>query len=76
LRTFFGDLAGVALSLHHLVFAVVPAFAVLGFYRLWLGIVEKWPDCFYAANSGLLDDKYRHVEPVYRTHASLTSFVG
>src|SRR5471030_1069716 len=24
--------------------SVVPAFAVFGLYRLWIGIVEKWPD--------------------------------
>ncbi len=26
---------------------IIPAFAILGFYRLWLGIVEKWPKTFY-----------------------------
>jgi hypothetical protein len=46
---------------------VLPAFAVFGFYRLWLGTVEKWPDSFYAKarDPKCLDKKYWHVEPIY-----------
>ena len=48
---------------------ILPAFAIFGFYRLWLGIVEKWPDSFYAKDkdSKYLDGKYWHVEPTYCT---------
>jgi hypothetical protein len=55
---------------------VVPAFAVFGFYRLWLGVVEMWPERFYHANrkgdlnsngTEELEEKYWHVEPIYRT---------
>lgn len=50
--------------------AILPASAVFGFYRFWLGIVECKPQCFYYSKDerkGLLDEKYWHVEPVYRT---------
>lgn len=53
------------------VIGVLPASAVFGFYRLWLGIVERYPDKFYfKAEMRLLkpDKKYWHVEPVYRTN--------
>jgi len=26
---------------------VLPAFSTFGFYRLWFGLVELWPDSFY-----------------------------
>ena len=54
------------------VIGVLPAFAVFGFYRLWLGIVEMFPDKYYfkaerPRRQSELDKKYWHVEPVYRT---------
>jgi len=45
---------------------VVPAFAILGIYRIWLGITEWWPHCFYPELSNEVPEPYRHVEPVYR----------
>ncbi len=29
---------------------VLPAASLFGFYKLWISIMEKWPDCFYEAN--------------------------
>jgi len=46
---------------------VVPAFAVLGFYRLWIGLVESNPDRYYTPSIDKLDEKYWHTEPTYRT---------
>lgn len=34
---------------------VLPAFSTFGFYRLWFGLVEIWPDSFYQKND---DGKY------------------
>lgn len=45
---------------------VVAAFAIFGFYRIWLGIVESWPGCFYASAIGTIPLKYQHVEPTFR----------
>lgn len=48
---------------------VLPAFAVFGFYRMWLGIVELCPKCFYSpwpANEQALPQKHWHVEPTFR----------
>ena len=30
---------------------VLPAFSTFGFYRLWFGLVELWPDSFYQKNA-------------------------
>ncbi len=38
-------------TLQEIVTGVVPAFAVFGFYRLWLAIVEFWPACFYQSEA-------------------------
>lgn len=59
-----------AAAAHLVVHGIIPAFAVFGFYRLWVGIVELWPTCFYAANIDELDPKYHHVEPTFRTSAT------
>ncbi len=40
---------------------VVPAFAVFGFYRLWLAVVEFWPTRFYQCE-GDQDDTTRRTE--------------
>ena len=45
--------------------SVVPAFGILGLYRLWLGIIECCPDTFYAKDKKLLDSKHHHIEPTY-----------
>lgn len=55
---------------HLVVHGIIPAFAVFGFYRLWLGIVELWPTCFYAATTAEVDLKYRHWEPTFRNCAT------
>jgi hypothetical protein len=47
---------------------IVPAFAIFGFYRLWLGIIELWPDSFYVSTENRdskLEEKKRYVEPTY-----------
>lgn len=33
--------------------SIVPAFAVFGFYRLWIGIVECRPSCFYYSKDNI-----------------------
>src|SRR5437870_760073 len=45
--------------------AVVPAFAIFGFYRIWLGVIEIWPKTFYAP-IGEVPETYRHFEPAFR----------
>lgn len=47
--------------------AVVPSFVLLGFYRIWLGIIECCPQMFYYSSYGHegLDEKYKWVEPIY-----------
>jgi len=41
---------------------VVPAFAVFGFYRLWLALIEFWPTRFYQWERDQ-DDTTRRIEP-------------
>lgn len=45
---------------------VLPAFAIFGFYRFWLAIIDCKPDIFYASDVRFIDENYRHVEPTYR----------
>jgi hypothetical protein len=45
---------------------VLPAFAIFGMYRIWLGIVEFQPQWFYRANIVQVPAEYRHVEPTFR----------
>ena len=49
---------------------VLPAFSTFGFYRLWFGLVELWPDLFYQKDD---DGKYKteddskaeiHISPI------------
>jgi hypothetical protein len=56
----------VGASWNYAVRGVLPAFAVFGFYRWWLAIIELLPDCFYASCATSIDKRYRHVEPTYR----------
>jgi hypothetical protein len=53
------------------VYAVLPAFSVFGCYRLWLGIVERFPGAFYCRRRSRLgeglEERYWHVEPIYYT---------
>ena len=42
--------------------SVVPAFAVFGFYRLWLSIVELCPSCFYQAAADQ-EENIKAIEP-------------
>jgi hypothetical protein len=47
-------------SLQFVIIGVLPAFAVFGFYRLWLGIIERSPDKYYfkaETSSELGDDR-------------------
>jgi hypothetical protein len=39
---------------------------VLAIYRIWLGIIESFPDYFYVSSPDALDESYRHIEPTYR----------
>ncbi len=48
---------------------IVPAFGIFGFYRIWLGIVEIVPDCFYF-HSGNLPVQIKHVDPYYRLNVN------
>jgi len=50
---------------HLVAHGVVPAFAIFGFYRFWLSIVEGNPDWFYASDANQVG-KYQHAEPTYR----------
>ena len=43
---------------------VLPAFAVFGFYRLWLGIVERFPDIFYNKERKAFQNKNWHSDPI------------
>lgn len=51
--------------------AVVAAFAIFGIFRIWLGIIELWPECFYAPIDKI-PEKYRHVEPTFRRDGERT----
>jgi hypothetical protein len=44
---------------------VVAASAILGIYRLWLGLIETFPETFYASSVDEMPE-YRHVEPIFR----------
>jgi hypothetical protein len=55
--------AVVNLILH----GVIPAFAIYGFYRLWIGLVERKADRYYASDISKLDEAYWHTEPTYRS---------
>jgi hypothetical protein len=57
-----------------IVHGVIPAFATFGFYRLWMGIVEFKPDCFYAKTAADVPTKYQRSEPTYLTEMSSTGF--
>lgn len=53
---------------HLVVHGILPAFPLFGCYRLWLAIVEAYPDAFYSSK-GAVPQKYEHIEPTYRTKA-------
>jgi hypothetical protein len=53
-------------SLNYVISGVLPAFAIFGFYRIWLGIVESRPNHFYTGGRIQIPKEYRHVEPVFR----------
>jgi len=42
------DSAPLAGGLHYAIRGILPAFAVFGLYRLWLALIELYPDFFYA----------------------------
>src|SRR5713101_3806915 len=44
---------------------VVPAFAVFGIYRLWLGIIELRPAWFYFSDLSQLKVEHRRLEPTH-----------
>jgi hypothetical protein len=44
-------------------YGVVPAFAAFGFYRIWLGLLECKPDCFYVKCKADLPEEYKNSEP-------------
>lgn len=46
-----------------LVHSVIPAFAVFGFYRMWIGVIELKPDVFYFDSEQQLPERFRKVEP-------------
>lgn len=46
-----------------ILYGVIPSFAIFGFSRLWLGIVEMRPAMFYGAESIPEGDKGNKVEP-------------
>jgi hypothetical protein len=55
-------------TLRQTVAGVVPAFAIFGLYRLWLGIVELFPTYFYQHDHEQ-DPSIRDVEPsIERVH--------
>ncbi len=45
--------------LHVVLRGVMPAFSAFAFYRLWLGVVEFSPTCFYLSNQQDLPFTYR-----------------
>ena len=51
--------ASAQLALHD----VIPAFAIFGFYRAWLGIVELRPKWFYKEFPADVREEYRNNEP-------------
>lgn len=59
--------------LHIVIHGVIPAFAVFGFYRLWLGRMELHPERYYETNPAKLPQKYRIGEPTYRPIANVKS---
>ncbi len=54
---------GFAETLRQVIAGVVPAFAVFGFYRLWLAIVEISPTTFYYQNVAAQPDDAKGIEP-------------
>ncbi|MFN0135682.1 MAG: hypothetical protein ACKVS9_06130 [Phycisphaerae bacterium] len=60
----------------HLLLGIIPAFGVFGLYRFWLAAIEFSPQSFYkskrvsdgdsSAKTDGLEQKYWHVEPIYR----------
>lgn len=42
--------------------SVLPAFAVFGFYRLWLALIEIWPRYFYARNQKELPETIQQIK--------------
>ena len=58
----WGGLTVFQIILH----GVIPAFAVFGFYRLWLAIIEIWPRCFFVKYKFMLSIKYwQSEEPTF-----------
>lgn len=53
-------------TLRQTVAGVIPAFAIFGFYRIWLGIVELFPTRFYQRNDQQ-DPSIREIEPSIET---------
>jgi len=48
---------------------VIAAFAIFGFYRFWLGIIEGSPKFFYVPEQEMeaaIPKEYWHVEPTFR----------
>lgn len=64
----------------HLLLGIVPAFGVFGLYRFWLASIECSPKTFYkakrvpdgdpSAKTDGLEEKFWHVEPIYRQRFS------
>lgn len=46
-----------------LIHSVIPAFAVFGFYRMWIGVIELKPELFYLERDEQLPETFRGVEP-------------
>lgn len=78
-----GKVSSGATVWHHLLVGISPAFGVFGLYRFWLGKIESSPGTYYkskrvadghadAATDGL-EEKFWHVEPIYRQKFSKPS---
>ena len=43
--------------------AMLPSLGVFGFYRIWLGTIERFPQYFYETDPSRLKKAFRHLEP-------------
>jgi hypothetical protein len=68
LGSYEGELQGSPLdkTIHAVVGGVVPSLGMFGIYRIWVGIIESWPDAFYHNDVATIPAAYQHVEPTYR----------
>jgi len=58
------DCFGFLWSWVDVVAAVLPSFSVFAFYRWWMAIVGRWPDCFYwSVGEYVPDYRLRCVDP-------------